>query len=118
MGLRKAFKSWFLTEVAEVKETVSDLTDKAESALRQRESDLKASPEEKLDKLQEQISRDEGTFSDARAAARQEVADAQEYGHKSENQGAMNEAMAKAALDEAKAAERLAQIRKEMGTDS
>lgn len=143
MGLKKAFKSWFLTEVAEVKESVGDLTDRAESALRKREEDLKSSPEDKLDDLQEEIVGEEDPFAEARAKidakvaeaeaadelaektakdikdeARQEVDDAETYAKRADLDAKMDQAKAKATLDEAAAAERLAQIRKEMGTDS
>lgn len=138
MGLKKAFKSWFLTEVSEIKESVSDLGDRAESALRNREQDLKASSEDKLENLQEEISaddpfaearakidakvaeaeaREEMTDKDVKEAARREVDDAETYHKRSDVQEKMDEAKAKAALDEAKAAERLAQIRKEMRSD-
>ena len=138
MGLKKAFKSWFLTEVSEIKESVSDLGDRAESALRNREEDLKESSEDKLGNLQDEITaedpfaearakidakvaeaeaREEMTEKEIKEAARHEVDAAETYHKRSDVHRKMDEAKAKAALDEAKAAERLAQIRKEMGSD-
>ena len=141
MGLKKAFKSWFLTEVAEVKESVSDLSDRAESALRKREDNLKSSPEDKIEDLQEEIVGEDDPFAEARAKidakvaeaeaaeeiaektakeikseARQEVEDAETYAKRADVDAKMDEAKAKAALDEAAAAERLAQIRRDLGT--
>ena len=143
MGLKKAFKSWFLTEVAEVKESVGDLTDRAESALRKREGDLKSSSEDKLEDLQEEIVTEDDPFAEARAKidakvaeaeaaeemaertakdikaeARQEVEDAETYAERADVDPKMDQAKAKAVLDEAAAAERLAQIRKDLGTNS
>ena len=145
MGLKKAFKSWFLTEVAEVKESVGDLTDRAESALRKREGDLKSSSEDKLEDLQEEIVTEDDPFAEARAKidakvaeaeaaeemaertakdikaeARQEVEDAETYAERADVDvdAKMDQAKAKAVLDEAAAAERLAQIRKDLGTNS
>jgi Tfp pilus assembly protein FimV len=139
VGLKKAFKSWFLTEVSEIKESVSDLGNRAESALNKRESDLNSTSEERLEDLQKEIVGEDDPFAEARAtidakvaeaeareemteeevkdAARQEVENAQTYAKRVDLDAEMDEAKAKASLDEAKAAERLAQIRKEMGSD-
>ena len=58
MGFFDSLKNWFSSEVAEVKESASSAQSRLESEMDRREADLNASPEDKLDQIQSEISDD------------------------------------------------------------
>ncbi len=58
MGFFDTLKNWFSSEVAEVKESASAAQTRLESEMDRREADLRATPEEKLDQIQSEISDD------------------------------------------------------------
>lgn len=58
MGFFDSLKNWFSSEVAEVKESASAAQTRLESEMDRREADLRASPQEKLDQIQSEISDD------------------------------------------------------------
>jgi hypothetical protein len=55
MGLLDSLKRWFSGEAAEVRESMDDAADALNADLDRREAELKASPEEKMDQLLEEI---------------------------------------------------------------
>lgn len=58
MGFFDSVKNWFSSEVAEVKESASSAQSRLESEMDRREADLSASPQDKLDQIQSEISDD------------------------------------------------------------
>ena len=58
MGFFDSVKNWFSSEVAEVKESASSAQSRLESEMDRREADLGASPQDKLDQIQSEISDD------------------------------------------------------------
>ena len=58
MGFFDSLKNWFSSEVAEVKDSASAAQSRLESEMDRREADLRASPQDKLDQIQSEISDD------------------------------------------------------------
>ncbi|NNF55635.1 MAG: hypothetical protein HKN03_14465 [Acidimicrobiales bacterium] len=81
MGFFDSVRSWFANEAAEVKESATSFKASLESEMDKREADLQATPEQRLETIQNEISDDpfaevrnriEG--KQAQAEARDEVA--------------------------------------------
>lgn len=63
MGFLDSIKSWFTTEAAEAKDLGRTTKARMEADLDRREAELKASPAERMEQLQEQIADGDATFS-------------------------------------------------------
>ena len=82
MGFLDSLKRWFNGEAAEVRESMDDAAAALNADLDRREAELKASPEEKMDQLLEEIEQSDQQLDEltseiqAESEAAGEVADA------------------------------------------
>lgn len=74
VGFLDSVKAWFSREAAEVKQSVDAATSRLESAMDRRERELQATPEERMEMIQEEISED--PFADVRARIERQQAHA------------------------------------------
>ncbi len=62
-----SLKNWFSSESAEAKKVKEDLEDRLDSDLTRRESELAATPEQRLDSIQTEIDNSDSMFDEIRA---------------------------------------------------
>ncbi len=62
-----SLKSWFASESAEAKKVKDDLEDRLDDDLTRREDELEATPEQRLDNIQEEIDSSDSAFDQIRA---------------------------------------------------
>lgn len=87
MSFLDTVKKWFSSEVAEARNLGQDITEGLDRGLTQKEANLRATPEEKIELLQNEIAasdeslnaiRDKVEGQQAHAAAVEEIADSSE----------------------------------------
>lgn len=62
-----SLKGWFSSESAEAKKVKDDLEDRLEDDLTRRENELTASPEQRLDHIQDEIDSSDSAFDNIRS---------------------------------------------------
>ncbi len=78
MGFLDSFKAWFKTEAAEAGELGRQTKGRMEAELDRREAELNATPEQRLDQLQEKIADGDSLFEElqSKVDGREALADA------------------------------------------